>query len=104
MSIHRNPAGDDGFTLIELLVVIVILGVLATVVVFVVGGIVDHGEVSALEDDARTLETAEESHYAVHGTYADEAALVAGGFLHDASTLHDITVSSDGGSYALVGG
>ena len=35
---------DEGFTLIELLIVIVILGILATVVVFAVGGITDRGQ------------------------------------------------------------
>ena len=44
---------DAAFTLIELLIVVVILGVLATVVVFAVGGIVDRGEVSALASDWR---------------------------------------------------
>jgi prepilin-type N-terminal cleavage/methylation domain-containing protein len=101
VSTNQNPATDDGFTLLELLVVIVILGVLATVVVFAVGGVVDRGEVSALAGDARTLETAEESHYAVHGSYVDEAGLVAAGLLRDQSTLHDIEVSSDGASYTL---
>ena len=34
---------DEGFTLIELLIVIVILGILATVVVFSVRGLTDPG-------------------------------------------------------------
>ena len=38
---------DSGFTLTELLIVIVILGVLAGIVVFAVGGITDRGEMSA---------------------------------------------------------
>ena len=38
---------DEGFTLIELLIVIVILGILATVVVFAVSGIRDSGDQSA---------------------------------------------------------
>lgn len=101
VSTDRNPTTDEGFTLLELLVVIVILGVLATVVVFAVGGVVDRGRVSALEGDYHTLETAEESHYAVHGTYADEAGLVAAGLLRDQSRLHDIDVSSDGASYTI---
>jgi len=101
VSTNPNRATDEGFTLLEMLVVIVILGVLATVVIFAVGGVVDRGEASALEGDARTLETAEESHYAAHGTYTDEAGLVAAGLLRDQSTLHDIEVSSDGESYSL---
>jgi general secretion pathway protein G len=98
---HRSDAHDRGFTLIELLVVIVILGVLATVVVFAVGGVVDRGEVSALEGDARTLQTAEESHYAIHGEYATETELVSAGLLRDESDLHDITVDPDGTDYTI---
>jgi prepilin-type N-terminal cleavage/methylation domain-containing protein len=97
----RGRVSDEGFTLLELLVVIVILGVLATIVVFAVRGIVDQGEVSALEGDAKTLERAEESYQAMHGTYTDEPGLVAAGFLRDESTLHDITISAGGADYAL---
>ena len=47
-----------GFTLIELLVVIVILGVLAAVVVFAVGGITDKGKASSCTIEVRTVNTA----------------------------------------------
>ena len=59
---------DEGFTLIELLIVIVILGILATVVVFAVGGITDRGQESACDADAKTLEVAVEAYYAQYGT------------------------------------
>ena len=55
---------DEGFTLIELLIVIVILGILATVVVFAVSGIRDKGDTSACQTERRTLETAIEAYYA----------------------------------------
>lgn len=42
-----NLREDQGFTLIELLVVITILGILAAVVVFSVGGLGDKGQASA---------------------------------------------------------
>ena len=86
---------DNGFTLIELLIVIVILGVLAGVVVFAVGGITDQGTASAESADERTLETAEETHRALYGTYADEPGLVAAGLLRDESELFDITLAGD---------
>jgi prepilin-type N-terminal cleavage/methylation domain-containing protein len=56
--------GDRGFTLIELLVVILILGILAAVVVFSVGGITDNGKKSACKADAKTVETASEAYKA----------------------------------------
>jgi prepilin-type N-terminal cleavage/methylation domain-containing protein len=62
---------DEGFTLIELLIVIVILGILAAVVVFAVGGITDKGEVSACKADLKTVEVAAEAYYAQEGNYPD---------------------------------
>ena len=60
---------DEGFTLIELLIVIVILGILAAVVVFAVGGITDTGEENACETEQRTVETAVEAYRAQNGVY-----------------------------------
>ena len=103
----RQMREQEGFTLIELLIVIVILGVLAAIVVFAVSGISDRGQVKACDTDKRALETAEESYYAQNPTnvnppvYAAEATLVSSGFIHDVSTLHDITVVSGGGSYSV---
>ena len=77
----RRGAGHGGFTLIELLVVIVILGILAGVVVFSVGGVTDKGESAAFKTDARTLRTAEEAYYAKFGEYADVQTLADAGFL-----------------------
>src|SRR5262249_55951557 len=91
----------EGFTLIELLIVIVILGVLATVVVFAVGGISDRGSASATSADAKTIEHAEEAHMAINGVYASEDELVAAGFLHDASIIHDVDLATDRSSYSI---
>lgn len=55
---------ESGFTLIELLIVIVILGVLAGIVVFAVGGITDRGDVAACKSDLKTYEVASEAYYA----------------------------------------
>jgi prepilin-type N-terminal cleavage/methylation domain-containing protein len=60
---------DEGFTLIELLIVIIILGILATVVVFAVAGIRDSGDKSACEAELRSVETAIEAYYAENGVY-----------------------------------
>ena len=55
---------EEGFTLIELLIVIVILGILAAVVVFAVGGISDRGKKAACKSDLKSVEVATEAYYA----------------------------------------
>ena len=52
------------FTLVELLVVIVILGVLAAVVVFAVGGITNTSKQNACKIEVRTVNTALQAFYA----------------------------------------
>jgi len=49
---------DDGFTLIELLIVIVILGVLAAVTAFAVGGVTASAQVRGCDADRAVLEKA----------------------------------------------
>jgi prepilin-type N-terminal cleavage/methylation domain-containing protein len=64
---HDNPterAPDDGFSLVELLVVIVILGVLATVVVFAVRGLVDGTDETACDSERHVVGTAVETWFA----------------------------------------
>lgn len=68
MQTERHVENDPGFSLIELLIVIVILGVLATVVVFSVAGITDNGQESACDADRRVLATAAEAYFANYTT------------------------------------
>ncbi len=92
--------GAKGFTLIELLVVIVILGILAAVVVFAVGGITDKGKASACKTEVRTLHTAVESYYAQEGSYpADAGTLKTKKFIATSPTY----VTYSGGSGNTVG-
>jgi general secretion pathway protein G len=49
---------DGGFTLIELLIVIVVLGILAAVVVFSLGGVATSSALAACQSDGATYETA----------------------------------------------
>jgi len=68
---RRRAAGEldvQGFTLIELLIVIVVLGILAAVVVFALGGVTSQSAVSACNADAKTVEVAVAAYQANNGT------------------------------------
>ena len=93
---------DEGFTLVELLIVIVVLGVLATIVVFAVRGIRTLADDNSEATDARVLESAEEGHMALHGVYADEATLVTAGLLREESQMFDINLLNGGEDFELV--
>src|SRR5258707_1211365 len=75
-SIAKTRSGERGFTLIELLIVIVILGILAAIVVFAVGGITDRGQDSACKTEESELEVAVEAYFAKHGAYPGSVAVL----------------------------
>ena len=69
--------GQGGFTLIELLIVIAILGILAGVVVYAVGGTTDSAKKNACKTEKATIETAAEAFKADSVTSAYPATLAA---------------------------
>ena len=94
-SVRKARSGEAGFTLIELLIVIVILGILAAIVVFAVGGITDKGNASACKSDLKTVEVAEEAFYAKGGTYTDIPGLVTAKLLREPPSSSKYTISAD---------
>ena len=78
-AIQRAREEESGFTLIELLIVIVILGILAGVVIFSVGGITDTGEVAACKTDLKTVAVAVEAYKAKNGSSRLTSTLSADG-------------------------
>lgn len=87
---------EDGFTLIELLIVVVILGVLAAVVVFAMGGATSSAHEAACGADRRTVLTAVEAYQAETGNTASMTALVSAKWLDSASTNYDVTGAASG--------
>jgi len=69
---RRRDVGEiDGFTLIELLIVIVVLGILAAVVIFALGGITGKTQLAACQADGATVSTAVSAYLAINpGTAA----------------------------------
>jgi prepilin-type N-terminal cleavage/methylation domain-containing protein len=102
-----KKSNDEGFTLIELLIVIVILGILATVVVFAVGGITDRGQDSACDTDRATLEVAVEAYFAKKNEYPSGQAVLTAGtvkFLRDVSENYTVATDGSGAVTPIAGG
>jgi prepilin-type N-terminal cleavage/methylation domain-containing protein len=76
---RRREAGEiDGFTLIELLIVIVVLGILAAVVIFALGGITGKSAVASCQADGATVSTAISAFNAQNANVTPTPALLTG--------------------------
>jgi general secretion pathway protein G len=87
---------DQGFTLVELLIVIVILGILATIVVFAVRGITDQGQESSCKATGKTFEVAIEAYYAQYGgaTNPTGPILVSAELLRSYDATGDVQITA----------
>jgi prepilin-type N-terminal cleavage/methylation domain-containing protein len=93
---------DEGFTLIELLIVIVILGILATIVVFAVRGVTSDSQKNSCKASQKTFQTAIEAWYAQGsqpvGTHPTGADLVTAGLIRSYDPAGDVIVFQGSGS------
>src|SRR3984957_722315 len=106
---RRRDAGEiSGFTLIELLIVIVVLGILAAVVIFALGGITGKSQLAACQADGATVSTALAAWNAQNPNTPATKTLLTGTLdggpyiqLWPAATSHSYTMASAGtpGSY-----
>jgi general secretion pathway protein G len=105
-AIQRAREEESGFTLIELLIVIVILGVLAGVVIFSVGGITDKGEVAACKTDLKTVAVAVEAFKAKNGSFPPDLDVLTDGtgpdqFLRPQAGLSGTTLVQTQSGYTI---
>jgi len=67
---RADQENNGGFTLIELLIVIVVLGILAAVVVFSLGGVAGTSAIAACQSDGSSINTAIQAWTAQTGNVA----------------------------------
>ena len=101
-----REAHEDGFTLIELLIVIVILGILAAIVVFAVGGTRKDSVTSSCKTDFKSIELSAEAVNTKTGSYGATADLTdpaKGGLLKTFPSTADYGFTYSAGKITVTG-
>ena len=91
---------QKGFTLVELLVVIVILGILAAVVVFAVGGSTEKAQSNSCKAENAAVSSAVEAYRASVGSYATTIGQLTSGnnkFLRSTPSWYTVDGTQTGG-------
>ena len=79
--LRTRAENESGFTLIELLIVIIILGILATIVLFATGTFTNDSKTAACKANAKILNIAEAAYSAAHNGDPSNHSYAAGGDL-----------------------
>lgn len=102
-SVTAARKNDEGFTLVELLVVIIVLGILASIVVFGVAKFRSDSQTAACKADMKQVSTAADAYYAKNNAYPAGATdadrigvLVTDKYLKTAPAATTITLAADG--------
>ena len=79
--LRARAENESGFTLIELLIVIIILGILATIVLFATGTFTSDSKTAACKANAKILNIAEAAYSAAHNGADSDHSYASGGQL-----------------------